>query len=829
RTMDVRNDLSDMLAVYGAISPRRLYESFTATDNPRTHLRSYFDSMARTGADGLARVSGDLDRLRAESGIAFAAEGRPQGADCLPVILAPGDWHALEPGILQRARLAEAALADLYGESRMVREGVLPPGLVYAAQGFAPHCAAWDPPVEHWMYVYEADIARAADGRWIILADRMDTPLGDGWMIANRIAYSEAFADPFVALAVRRLASHYTAFQDLLDSLTGWEGRLGLVTGGEKDPRFFSHAYFARYLNANLIEPADITVREGAAFVKTLAGLKKLDILLRGVRDIELDALHRPKDNARGAPALSIAMRSGQLTLANAIGVSAMAYRGLAPYAHRLCEELLQEELLINDAPCLWLGKRQAREQVIDEREYWRIEPLNRRTREEPAEMPEGATDLRAFLQQNGERFAATATPPLAHTPCWEGDRVVPGEWMMRVFACRTREGWSLAPGGVASHVAPGRPPPELDFGKDVWVLPDEAERAAASPVLLSDRFAAGHLRRTGRDLLSRVADELYWLGRNAERAEQTLRVLNVAVQRYLSGNRTDAAPEVLCEIAAIQTSQAQGEPSLALFRDAVRALISSNMEPWGMPETLRALRTGAVRARSAISEESWRYIDRLCTDPRWGEALDLGQPAALLRMISDHLGTLAAFAGSQQENLTRNYAWRFLEMGRRIERGYATSRVAERLGGQVRENEESYLRAWLMLSDSASAYRSRYMMTTRAPAVIDLLVLDEANPRSLVFQIERLEGVISMLPSDSHYRKPEHRKALALLTEFRLADAEFLASADERGGRQHLHTIAVRCREDLMQISNLLSRSFFAHADLAEAAVSQARLGEAG
>lgn len=813
-------------ANYGPIKARRHDEAFSATGRPRAHWNEFFQWLGRVGPEGYGRVAADLDRRRAESGIAFAATGGTAKADSLPVILSPGDWHALEPGILQRAELIEKMLGDVYGPGRMVRDGIVPPGLVYGSQGFAAHCARWDSPLKHWAYIYEADIARAADGRWIVLADRVDTPLGDGWLIANRVATSEALAEPFISMAVRRLASHYTAFQGYLDQITGWEGRLGLVTGGETDKRFFSHAYFARYLNAALIEPADITVRDGSAYVKTLDGLKKLDILLRGVRDIEMDALNRPATARRGAPALSLAMRSGELVMANAIGSSVMAYRALAPYAHRLCEELLGEDLLINDAPCLWLGRSEAREQVLAERGYWRIEPLNRRDRQDSLpEIPEDDRALRAMLDRDGERFAAVATPKLAHTPCWENGQVVPGEWMMRVFASRTENGWSLAPGGVASRVQPGRPPPDLDFGKDVWVLPDAAERASATPARLADRFASGHLRRTGRDLLSRVADEVFWLGRNAERAESTLRILNVVMRRHLSGNRADASPDVLCDLLAIKSARATTAPWQEGFRETVSALVSSETEPWGLQVTLRALRSSAIRARTAISEESWRYIDQLCSDPRWQENLDLSRPADLLRLISDHLGTLAAFAGSAQENLTRNYAWRFLEIGRRIERGYQTAKVAEQIAGKARDNEETYLRAWLSLSDSSSAYRSRYMMTTSVAAVVDLLVLDESNPRSLAFQIDRLEQVLGQLPTETHYRRAEHRKALALLTEFRLVDASILANENPMGERPELRRITARCLDDLVQISNLISQAFFAHADVAEALVSTARV----
>ncbi|MEM6676751.1 MAG: circularly permuted type 2 ATP-grasp protein [Pseudomonadota bacterium] len=807
----------------------------------RPAWKGFHDWMAGEGPEGMAATARALDRARAESGIAFSPGAAATGAtgatliDPIPVILSPEDWAQVEAGVLQRARLVEATLADLYGTGpgRLLSHGTIPPGLVFGGDAFAAHAAGWEPPSPRYTYVYEADVARTAAGDWVVLADRVDAPLGDGWLIANRIATSQSVAEPFVDLGVRRVASHYARFQELLDSLTGWEGRLALLTGGDRDPRFFSHAYLARYLNAALVEPGDVTVRDRAAFVKTLDGLKKIDVMLRGVPDRTVDALHRQRTAARGAPALSAATRSGALALGNAIGSSVLAHRALAPFAPAIAERLLGEDLLLGDAPCLWLGDPEAREVVLGaEGADWCIAPLTRRPSPDDPPMPEDREGLRALLEAKGEMHVAMRTPLLAETPVLRDGRIASAPWMMRVFACWIGEEWSLAPAGVAAEIDPGSGAggviPALGFGKDVWVLtgsndvPSEPSRS-----LLADRLAAAHLRRTGRDLLSRVADEVFWLGRNAERAEATLRLLSVCLRRYLSGNRTDADPQLLLDIVSVHAAARSGLTPAQGFREAVRALVNDTSEPFGLQATLSALRSGAVRARLSISEEGWRDIDRLCSDPRWKEGLDLRRSAELARLIEDGLRHLAAFSGAAQENLTRNYAWRFLEMGRRIERGAEIARVAENLCGEETASEESRLRAWLTFSDSASAYRNRYMMMPRAAAVLDLLVLDEANPRALAFQLLRLEEVLSELPREGPYRRPEHRQALALLTELRLLDADALAGTDERAQRGLLTALMRNCRTGLSEVSDHVSRGFFAHAEAPVALQHAARVEE--
>ncbi|MEM7422645.1 MAG: circularly permuted type 2 ATP-grasp protein [Pseudomonadota bacterium] len=805
--------------------------SFDAALDAGGNVRPEWLGMLRwlddSGIAGYHAAATDLQNLRTESGVAFGGQAQAgvEDDDVLPVVIGPDDWSALETGIIQRAALADAAITDVYTNRRAISAGLMPPGLIYGGQAFAAHCAGWERPPRNWMHIYEADVTRRADGTWVLLADRLDTPLGDGWLLANRIATSQSLADPFIDLGVRRLASHYAKFQEHLDQMMGWDGRLALMTAGEKDPRHFSHAYFARYMNATLVEPADVTVRDGSAFVKTLSGLKRVDVLLRGVPDGAVDSLHRPGNAAFGAPALSLAARTGSLKVINAIGSAALANRALAPYAHRLAQFYLGEDLSLHDAPCLWLGGIKAREQVLAETGQWRIVPLTGGSRDAPVNLGEQADPdaLAKLLARSGERFCAVQTPGLSTTPFWRTGRLRPETWMMRVFACRTPEGWSVAPGGVATALGREDHPPALAFGKDVWVLPDpERPRAAQVSGMLTTQFSHGHLRRTGLDLLSRVADELFWLGRNVERAESVLRVLGECIKRYLGGNRADADPEVLSTLTAIFVEPDESLAGMARYRDSILRLTRGD-GAFCIPAILSVLRSGAVRARASISVESWRYIERLCSDPRWEPGNAPRQSAALSRLIEDSVQALAAFAGSAQENLTRNYAWRFLELGRRIERGAQIARMCEHLATGALASDDTYLRAWLTISDSMSAFRSRYMMTAQPAAVVDLLILDETNPRALAYQVMRLEDALSAMPAEGPYRRAEHRKTLALLTELRLRDAAALVAC-EKGERRELATLAKRCEEDLAQVSDLISRAFFAHADAPEALVAQAR-----
>lgn len=811
----------DLFAHYAGARPDRAHDEALGPDGlPRAHWAAVLDWAARAGPAGYEAVTAETRRLRLESGVAFdpaGAEPPSAATDAFPVVLDPAEWEALAAGVAQRARLLEAWLEDAYGPRALQREGVAPPGLLFGN----PDYAAWTltpeaPAARPRLALYEADVARGADGRWMILADRCDAPLGDGWLIANRTAAAQSFAEPFLAAGVRRVAGHYAGFQAWLDEMAGLDGRVALLSGGARDARHFSHAFFARYLGAALVEPGDLTVRAGGAFVKTVDGLKALSVLLRGVSDRRLDALFLPREAAPGAPALSLAARSGRLILANALGVSALGGRAAAPFAHRAAARLLGEEPLLPDAPCLWLGDPAARAQVLDEPEAWRLERLTRGPMERgaPALTDRDRDALARFLAREGDGLVATATPPLSTTPVWRAGALAPRQWMMRVFASLTPEGWSVAPGGVATPVDPGLPPPPLGFGKDVWIpaRPGEAPQAPS----LARRLAGAHLRRTGGDLLSRVADDLFWLGRGAERAETTLRVLHMAIDRMLGGREEDGGPDVLCAILEIQAAPEKGREGMARVRDAVARLAADPHEPLGVPALLGTLRRTGQRARPYLSEEGWRALDRLLGDPGWRAPPSVANAAALLRLIDDGLVALAAFAGAAAENQTRNHVWRFLELGRSVERGLSLARAAGRLAGARGEPDEAWLRAWLTFADSRTAYRTRYQ-TTPAPApAVDLLILDEANPRALVWQLMRIDAALEALPATGPgpRRRPERRTLLRALVEVQLGDPEALAEEDEDGARPALMALLAAVEDGLVELSDQLARTFFAHTE---------------
>lgn len=828
----VEDEPVHLRADYGFMSGsagHRFDEMVGPDGRPKPHWQVFLRSFNALGAATHQRLVTDLDRSLSESGIAFNVYADPDGGvprgqmDPIPVVFEPDDWDRLAAGMAQRARLIDAVLLDLYGPRRLLQNRMLPPGAVFGNLDFLVHCADWAYPQERSLFMYACDIARMADGRWCVLADHIDVPTGNGTVLANRVALTQNLGNVFLDCGIRRLASHYARFQSLLDGLASEDGLMVVLSPGELGADYFSHAYLARYLGLAMAEPGDLTVRDDRLFLKTLEGLRRVDVVLRKLPSRGLDPLYMVGDGAGGVPGIIEASRGRAVTFANALGAGVMDFRALAPWSAELATVVLNEDLLLPDAPALWLGDPENHDRFLDEASRWRLAQLT-----SAAAMPAKVLDLdrsalRQWLEREGTSHVALQDIDLATTPRLDHDRLVATPYVMRTFLAAGEDGYTVLPGGIVRCLEPTGP---QNFAsgtifKDVWV---QARDLAGTDIsLFSRQLKTAHLRRTGRELPSRAADNLFWLGRYAERAETTLRILRAVISRLLDATRHDRDPRLLSRLLSLHLQGNIVESSTVhvaygWFHHAVALLATDANEPYGLRQSLDAMQRTANDARAYLSQDGWRVISALCADNRWREFSQLRLIVPFARMVDDALRSLSALSGSAAENMTRNYAWRFLELGRRIERGSEGARIISQLATVHGEGEAASLRALLDLGDSFATYRSRYLMTPAPAPVLDLLILDETNPRSIAYQLAAAEQIFESLGRAGPYRSAEHRLVLALLTTIRMIDADQFSRQDT------LLELMDRCAADLRQVSNLVARRYFVLAEPTVATTAMAR-----
>jgi uncharacterized circularly permuted ATP-grasp superfamily protein/uncharacterized alpha-E superfamily protein len=827
-------------AAYGAAAGRAAYdEMLDRHGRVRPSWRRFVEGFEALGPAGRAAAAEATRRHLRESGIAFNVYADPDDRrhawrlDLIPLILTDADWATVAAGVVQRARLIEAVLADLYGPRRLLLNGILPAAPFLGA---ADHVRAQHGlPGSGALMAYACDVTRTAEGRWVVLGDQTDCPIGNGYVIASRVALSHGLAALFVGCNTRRLAGHYMAIQAALQAASPRDdGRIVVLAPGPESPSYFSHAYLARYLGYTLAQAGDLTVRDDTLCLKTLDGLQRVDLLLRKQAGATLDPLFMPGGGLAGVAGLVHTARRGRLVVANGLGTGLAQGRALAPWTPLLARRLLGEELLLDEQETLWLGDPAARARALDERDGWLIAPLH--ARNDPGEPGRAvapatlaATERAALAEQLArDGWARVALRPVAFatSPCLDGERLVPQPWAVRCFVARTEDGFTVLPGGLARLAGQptGAALPNGFGSKDLWITADAPEDRVVS--LLRSNQHEVHLRRSGRDLLSRTADNLFWLGRYAERAEGLMRLLRSVLVRVLEDGRADSDPRLLTRLLDLVLDK--GEPAalpeaadpLAAI-EAKAAVLLGEPRGYGLRDCLDQLHRTATLARDQISHDAWRMLATLHLDRRWRPAQLRPATAPAIELLDDGIRALNAFSGTEAENMTRNFAWRFLEMGRRLERAAQLVDLARvllppRAAADEGARVDAGLHLLLELGDSFMTYRSRYVMMPLVAPVVDLLILDESNPRAVAFQLAAVDRHLAALPADGPYRSAEQRLALRLVTRLRLAEIDEIV--------RPAAGLLAGLGADLPALSDLIVRSHFAHADTQKVTLAMRR-----
>ncbi|MEJ1159977.1 circularly permuted type 2 ATP-grasp protein [Prosthecomicrobium sp. N25] len=786
---------------------------------PRPHWQPVLRAAAALGEAELRRRFEVADRHLADAGVVYRVYGDPNGAERpwplshVPLVLSEADWSGLARGVAQRAELLEAVLADLYGPARLVAQGHLPAALVAGNSEYLRPLVGVRPPGGHWLHVYAADVSRGPDGRWWILADRTQAPSGAGYAIENRIALgSRAMPDVFRALNVERLAGFYQTLRSGLAAATGRdEPRIALLSPGPANETYFEHAYLARALGFLLVEGGDLSVRHDAVYLRTVDGPVRADAILRRLDADWADPLEFNAASRLGVPGLAQAVRAGNVVVANALGSGLVEAPALLAFLPALARKLLGEDLVLPNLATWWCGEEGARKAVLQDFAAKALLPAFGRTLRGildnvgtlgAALDPADATRLRNHVERRGIDVIGQEPVRLATTPVWSQGRLQPRPYSLRVFAARGPDGaWTVMPGGLC-RIAGGPDARGLSMQRggrsaDVWVL---AEKPVV-PVNLIPNPDEIEVRRETGGLPSRAADNLYWLGRYLERAEATLRLA-----RGLAGQTDDDGPDDADEPAARRIADllaAWGATPFGLedFGEIAReALFGASAG--AVAQLVREARRTASVVRDRISPDAWRALaDLTGFFPRPPVRVELGA-GELFEAADAGLRTIAAFTGLAHENMYRPAGWRFLDMGARVERAIAVARFTRRLAeGPVGSD---MLMRLLDLTDSQVVYRARYINGAALKPVVDLILLDEANPRSVAFQLERLVDHLCHLADRHEGRRadPAERAALRLSTALRTAEA-----ADFDPER------IMVLETSLMQVSDAITTRYFGEA----------------
>jgi uncharacterized circularly permuted ATP-grasp superfamily protein/uncharacterized alpha-E superfamily protein len=668
----------------------------------------------------------------------------------------------------------------LYGEGRLIADGALPAAAIAGSVEYLRSVCGVSPPGGRYLNLYAADIGRGPDGRWWVLSDRTQAPSGAGYALENRLVLSRALTNLYTSMNVERVAPFFEAFRDSLRGIADRdEPRIGLLTPGSASDTYFEHATLARYLGFLLVEGDDLAVSDDRLHVRTVAGLKRLDVLLRRVDSNFLDPLELDARSMLGVPGLIDVVRKGGVAVANMPGSGVMEARTLLGFLPSLSRRFFGEDLKMPHIATWWCGQKSAREEVLSRLDDMAIEgAYGQSVPGFPDEDRSSAARCRKNNAHNWWMPLASAVSIMSGRRwCGSPPRrygttgIFPRVRLCFVYSQRRRQTAGRYCLGIC-RIADQPDARAVSMGEgtraaDVWVV---SEKEVATSTLLPTTDAV-RIRRIAGWVPSRAADNLFWLGRYLERAESTLRLVRALGGALREpGKGPSPMQPVIERIQRLLVAWGATTPSARAKLATTAAQSLQAHDKFGSALSLvRSAQRTARTLRERLSPDAWHVITGM--EERLSQKAE--DDEALLEAAEWTLQSLATFAGLAQENMNRAAGWRFLEVGRRVERGINTARFARQFAYDTATSED--LDLLLTLVDCQITYRSRYLVGPLLAPVRDLVVLDPYNPRSVAFQIAALNEHIASLPSmrEGGLIDPPHRLAVTLQASMTAGEAE--------------------------------------------------------
>jgi len=793
-------------------------DEFIGADGaPRQHWHRFLDALAHFDQDDLNQRFATAERRMRDIGVSYRAYGETKESSWplsgLPLLISHSEWRDISAGIVQRAGLLERVLADLYGDGHLVSDGVLPAAAVAGSPEFLRPLRGAKPFGGRWLHFYAADIGRGPDGRWWVLGDRTQAPSGSGYALENRLVTSQAFPDLYRDMNVQRLAPFFRDFRDgLARSGERAEPRICLLTSGALSQTYFEQAYLARYLGLLLVEGGDLVAADNKIHVRTIAGLKRADVIWRRIDSEWCDPLELNSASRLGVPGMLESIRSGKVTVANMPGAGLLESRALLAFMPSLARHMLGEDLLLPNIATWWCGQDVQRREVLADLDNMAVSGafsnqlpgFDGQYTALAAERSQAERDkLVRAIETRGMDYVGQEVVRLSTTPAWDNGQLAPRPFVLRIFAASTPNGWRVMPGGFCRiSDQPDARAVTMRGGvqsADVWVLSD---KPVEMDTLLPSSDGAKIVRLLG-NLPSRAADNLFWFGRYLERVEAILRIIRSLSNRFMEPDAQDK--EELRPIDRLQRLLASWDavPPKVVKRSP-RSVVSDALQDEASYGSALSNTMAARRAASAIRERLSQDVSQLLGQLEGRLRMSLQESASeaqMLEQTEQALHVIAAISGLMNENINRVAGWSFLDMGRRVERGINTVRAVQTFADSDASIE--LLDVLLDLIDSQITYRSRYLVSAALAPVRDMALLDPFNPRSVAFQVGQIEQHLASLPvlrEDGMLEVPR-QIALKLKTDMAVEQANLLTT-----------DTMIDYRSRLIDLANAIADRYFLH-----------------
>jgi len=821
----------------GVGDPRR-YDEMTGTNG--SLLPGWSDLAAELdaiGGSGLSGLSGRVERLLEDDGVTYTpVDGAAADAaavptdperwrlDPLPLVVEDAEWARLEAGLIQRSTLLDEVLSDLYGPGKLIENGLLPPELIYQHPDYLRPAHGITIPGAHQLFFHAVDVCRGASGEFLALGDRTQAPSGAGYALADRRVVSRVLPELFRRSAPRGLGAFFHTMRSALASVAPNEAedpRIVVLTPGTHSETAFDQAMLASLLGVPLVESADLTIRRGRLWMLSMGRFEPVDVVVRRVDAFWSDPLDLKPASRLGVVGLAEACRRGTVTVVNTLGSGVLESPGLAPFLPRLARAVHGESLKMSTVPTFWCGDEAQRSHVLAHLGQMVLRPTGRGKSAFPAMMSRAEQDnWRVRLAAEPTRWVGQELAPFSEAPMAAQHGLVAGQVSMRLFTVAHGSGYVAMPGSLgrvqdAELTSAGRG--RSSVAKDVWVRSGRADPKDREGRVWLYEGPLVQPERPESTSSPRVLEDMFWLGRYAERTEDLTRLLIVTKDRaddfrfrpeHLGAGCVPVLLAAVSELTGTSTFPTGVDPL-----PRIRELMLDGSEPGTVAQSLSGLREAARAVRDQLSGDTWMVLG--ATDRAVAELSDSPGDGGLTLSSTQAavLSSMLALSGLASENMVRDPGWYFMDIGRRLERA---QQVTALLRSTLTRSHSSavdslVIESVLATSESGVTYRRRYRGRIQVATMLELLLLDAGNPRSLAYQVEQARADLRALPDSSGTSRPQ-RRLEDLQGTLRRTRPEELDRIDAGGHRPELLALLDGLHDSLRGIADAIAVQHFWH-----------------
>lgn len=820
------------------------------TINP--NWEKLLSNLTEMGTDTLISKQNEMDWLMDENGVTYNVYNDPKGMhrpwelNIVPFLIHQKEWETVEKGIKQRAELLNLILKDIYGERELIKNGIIPPEVIYAHRGFLRQCDQIQYKTAKNLLIYSADLARGPDGRMWVVNDRTQAPSGMGYALENRYSTSRILPGIFKDINVKQPSQFFFEFNQMLIEAAHQNKdnpNIVILTPGPLNETYFEHAYMSSFLGYPLVNGNDLVVRNGKVWMKSLKELKQVDVILRRVDDVFMDPLELREDSYLGVAGLLDVVRQQNVTIINPIGSGVLENSGLIPFMNAICKYFFKEELILPQIASWWCGQEKEKNHVLNNLPNLVVKRIDRTNRESiffcEFLKPKQLENLKKEILSNPYSFVAQEKISFSTAPDFAQDKLEPRKVMCRTFAIAKKDSYTVMPGGLV-RVAAERENLFVSnqrggVSKDFWIITDEQQTNIQNYAWdNSCKISISNIN----DLPSNTAENLFWSGRYLGRALVTARFLRVVLNRmgsvqYNERKSDSENLQILFQSLTNITSTFPGfvgEGSEDLLKNPLKEITSLMIDRdriGSFAQTMSSFNNSYYSLRNLWSKDMWRVFDSI--QKLWSKFQDdENYTISILTKLLDRIITrLIAFMGLIEESILVDQGLLLYFIGLQTEQAMmniAKCRSLLVINYNVQTQYE-ILESLLTSHESLNIYRYSYRSYLNIENVINLILLDKEYPKSLTYQLRRIQKDIDRLPHSEITGKATECQIYISEANFKIRSLQIdslLELSQDNVIRQKLDDTLAELSDLLHETSLSVSDTYFNHAYQQKQLVSQ-------